>query len=282
MDVRPLSPDFGAEITGVDVAGPLSDAGVQAITAASRRYAVIVFRGQKLDDDSQLAFAKRFGEVELVISSHRARRLSRPELVDVSNLDEHGRVRVGNDRLRMLNLGNRLWHTDSSFKRVRGALSMLYAHAVPPQGGDTEFADLRAAYDALPQDMKSELEDLIAEHSVIHSRTQMGFTDFTPEEQIEFAPVQHPVVGTLPWSGRKTLYLASHASYILGRAVPESRLLLQELIEHGTQRAFVMTHTWKVGDLVIWDNRCTMHRGRTFDESHPRDLRRVTTADLPA
>jgi alpha-ketoglutarate-dependent 2,4-dichlorophenoxyacetate dioxygenase len=176
-------------------------------------------------------------------------------------------------------LANRLWHTDASFRAVPGALSMLYAHVVPAEGGDTEFADLRAAWDALPEAMQEMIEPLVAEHSIFHSRALIGFTDFTDEERAAMPPVPQRLVRRHPGSGRKMLYLASHASHIIGWPVPDGMLLLRELIEHATQPEFVYRHAWRQGDLVIWDNRCTMHRGRAYDETQPRDLRRITTQD---
>jgi alpha-ketoglutarate-dependent 2,4-dichlorophenoxyacetate dioxygenase len=182
----------------------------------------------------------------------------------------------------MVNLGNRLWHTDSSFKQARGALSMLYAHAVPPDGGETEFGDCRAAYDRLPRPMQQQIERLEAEHSLMHSRAVLGFTDFSPEERAALPPAVHPLVSVNPRTGRKSVYVASHASHIVGMQVAEGRLLIADLIEAATRPDLVYRHAWRVGDLVVWDNRCTMHRGMAFDESYPRDLRRVTTSDVGA
>jgi alpha-ketoglutarate-dependent 2,4-dichlorophenoxyacetate dioxygenase len=278
--VRQLHPLFVGEVSGVDLAAPLPDPTIDAIRAAIDRYAVLVFHDQRLDDDAQLAFARRFGEIEPPQTHRGPRRLKHAEFADISNLDPENRLRAPDDRRRMNALGNRLWHTDASFRRVPGALSMLYAHVVPPEGGETEFADLRAAYDALPAAMKARLEDLVAEHSIFHSRAQIGFTDFSPEERAAMPPVPQRLVRVHPGSKRKTLYLASHASHVIGWPVPDGRLLLRDLIEFATQREFVHRHAWRVGDLVVWDNRCTMHRGRPYeDDRYPRDLRRVTTQD---
>jgi alpha-ketoglutarate-dependent 2,4-dichlorophenoxyacetate dioxygenase len=282
MQIKQLHPLFVGEVSGVDLSKPLSAETAAEIRAAIDRYAVLVFHDQRLDDDTQLAFAHDFGQIEPPQTYSGKRRL-RPEFADVSNLDPDNRPRAQGDRRRMNSLGNMLWHTDASFRHVPGALSMLYAHAVPAPGpkgdGETEFADLRAAYDALSPAMKEMIEPLVAEHSIFHSRAQIGFTDFTEEERGTMPPVPQRLVRVHPGSGRKTLYLASHASHIIGWPIPDGMLLLRELIEHATQPEFVHSHKWRVGDLVIWDNRCTMHRGRRYDEAQPRDLRRITTQD---
>jgi alpha-ketoglutarate-dependent 2,4-dichlorophenoxyacetate dioxygenase len=281
--IRQLHPLFVAEVSGIDLSRPLSEETIGEIRAAIGRYAVLVFRDQQLGDHTQLDFARRFGQIEPPQTYSGARRLKHPEFADVSNLDAEGRPRAAADRRRMNGLGNRLWHTDASFRRVPGALSMLYAHQVPapsPKGdGETEFADLRAAYDALPATTKEMIEPLIAEHSIFHSRALIGFTDFTDEERAAMPPVPQRLVRRHSGSDRKTLYLASHASHIVGWPVPDGMLLIRELIEHATQPEFTWLHCWRKGDLVIWDNRCTMHRGRRFDETQPRDLRRLTTQD---
>jgi alpha-ketoglutarate-dependent 2,4-dichlorophenoxyacetate dioxygenase len=281
--VEQLHPLFVGEASGVDISRPLDAAAAAALQEAIDRYAVLVIRGQALNDDQQIRFAQHFGEPERYVLSYRKNiklRLEKAEMVDVSNLDAAtARPLKGDARHRMVNLGNRLWHTDSSFRLPCGALSMLYAHAVPPAGGETEFADMRAAYDALPDAKRREIEGLEAEHSLMHSRAVLGFTDFSPEERAALPPVRQPMARTHPRTGRRALYLAAHASHVVGMPVAEGRLLLMELTEHAAQRAFVYRHVWRVGDLVIWDNRCTMHRGMPFDEAFARDLRRVTTKD---
>jgi len=258
---------------------------LSTLTDAIDRYAVLVLPGQQLDDERQMAFARNFGELELPRSGRAdvARRL-RPEMADISNLDEQGRLRGRDDPRRFDQLGNRLWHTDGSFRRVPAMLSMLYAHQVPgpsPLGdSDTEFADLRAAYDALPDATKTEIDPLVALHDIAWSRAQLGFTDLLFGEKNVLPAVPQRVVRTHPGSSRKTLYIAAHASEIVGWPLPDGRLLLRELIEHATRREFVYRHPWRQGDLVIWDNLCTMHRGRHFDETRVRDLRRVTVRDI--
>lgn len=280
IDIRQLHPLFVAELAGIDASRPLDAAAVHAISDAIDRYAVLVLPEQHLDDERQLAFAKHFGEIEAPRSARaETKQRLRPEISDISNLDENHRLRAVDDPRRFDQLGNRLWHTDGSFRRVPAALSMLYAHQVPTRGGDTEFADLRAAWDVLPDELKSEVEDLVAIHDISYSRSQIGFTELLFGEGRVLPPVPQKLVRRHPGSGRRTLYLAAHASHILDRPIPEGRLLLRDLIEFATQREFVYRHCWRRGDLVIWDNRCTMHRGRRFDESQARDLRRVTTRD---
>ena len=284
ITVKPVTPDFVAEISGLDLAQPLKPADRDAIEAAINRYAIVVFHDQKLSDDQQIDFARHFGPIHS--SAQRARhtsikhRLPSTEIADISNLDGDCNVLAPDSKRRLDWLANRLWHTDASFRAVPGALSMLYAHVVPDEGGDTEFADLRAAYDALPQKTKDQIEPLIAEHSIWHSRGQLAVTRYTEEELKSLPPVPQRVVRRHPGSGRKTLYVASHASHIIGMPIADGRLLLLDLIEHATQRQFVHSHPWKQGDLVIWDNRCTMHRARPFDTTKVRDLRRVTTRDV--
>ncbi len=285
LSVRQLHPLFAGEVSGVEVGRPIDAETLAALNAAIDRYAVLVLPGQDLDDERQMAFARNFGELELPRSgAAKVKRRLRPEIADISNLDEADQVRGRDDPRRFDQLGNRLWHTDGSFRRIPAALSMLYAHRVPgpsPRGnGETEFADMRAAYDALSEQQKVDIADLVALHDISWSRGQLGFNDLLFGEKNVLPPVPQRVVRTHSGSGRKVLYVAAHASEIVGWPVPEGRLLLRELIEHATQREFVYRHEWRVGDLVIWDNRATMHRGRNFDENRVRDLRRATTRDV--
>ena len=284
ITVKPVTPDFVAEISGLDLARPLKPADRDAIESAINRYAIVVFHDQKLTDDRQIDFARYFGPIAAPAQEARhtgiKHRIASNDIADISNLDGDGNVLEADSKRRLDWLANRLWHTDASFRAIPGALSMLYAHVVPDEGGETEFADLRAAYDALPQKTRDRIEPMIAEHSIWHSRGQLAVTMYTQEEFASLPPVPQRVVRRHPGSGRKTLYLAAHASHIVGLPIADGRLLLMDLIEHATQREFVHSHTWKRGDLVIWDNRCTMHRARPFDTTKVRDLRRVTTRDL--
>ncbi len=255
------------------------------IRAGMDEHAVLVFHDQPFTDEEQLAFAQRLdGELHTRTGSRAIgkSRLGNEALADISNLGEAGEILDTGDRRRMYSLGNRLWHTDASFVDPPGRYSMLHAKIIPPAGADTEYADTRAAYDALPASMKARLEGLHCHHSIAYSRQTLGF-EFSESEQDQLKGAVHPLVRTLPRSGRRALYVASHASRIVEWPVPEGRLLLRDLIEHATRPEFVYRHVWRVGDLVIWDNRATMHRATPFDDAtHRRELRRVTTLDLPA
>jgi alpha-ketoglutarate-dependent 2,4-dichlorophenoxyacetate dioxygenase len=282
MQVTPIGQDFVAEVAGLDLRRPLTAGQVAAVDAAVDRFAVLVFRDQDLDDDQQMAFGAALGPLEQEPATVDAekRRLRHAQMNDISNLDEQGRLLAADDRRRMFNLGNRLWHSDSSFKRVPAKYSMLHARSVPPAGGNTEFADMRAAWDALPAAEQDSLREMVAEHSLIFSRAMLGFGEFTPEERLKFAPVPQRLVRRHPGSGRLSLYLSSHIGRIRGLPVPEALALIRDLTEHATQRAFVHAHHWRPRDLVLWDNRCTMHRARPFEDTrYPRDMRRVTLMD---
>jgi len=286
LDITPLHPHIGAEIGGVDVSRPLDAATLAALWQAIDRHAVLVFRDQQITDEQLRDFAARFGDLEIGRSAARGgrRRLQFPEIGDISNLDEAGHLRARDDKRRLDSLGNRLWHTDASYMPVPVVLGMLFAVTVPPASpfgaGETEFADMRAAYDALSEAQQAALDGLVVLHDVFWSRGQIGFTEFPPGEREQYPPSPQRLVRRHPGSGRKALYLSAHASHIVGWPVPEGRLLLNDLNEHATRREFVYSHRWRQGDLVIWDNRDTMHRGRPHDESYPRDLRRATTLDV--
>ena len=284
-EVTQLHPMFVGELRGVDVRS-LDDSGIDEIRALMDRYAVLVVREQAFADHEQVAFARRLGGGEIVTKIGRsivdhAPRLSEPGLTDISNLNEKQQIIDRADRRRMYSLGNRLWHTDSSFQNPIARYSMLSAKEVPSKGGETEYADMRAAYDALPDELKAQIADLRAFHSIIYSRSTIGFTEFSDAERAQFPGAEHPLVRTHPASGRKSVYVASHAERIIGWPVPDGRLLLRELMTLATLPQFVYRHQWRVGDFVIWDNRCTIHRGLPFDETNERrDLRRVTTVDV--
>ena len=281
LTVTPLSPSFVAEIGGIDLRQSLDQDTVAALSGAIDTFGVLVFHGQRITDEQQQAFSRNFGDLETTVRAYRKDFVPRLDvhMADISNLDEQNRILPKNDRRRLNALGNRLWHSDSSFKRVPARFSLLSARAVPDQGGETQFADMRAAWDALPDSMKRRVEGMICEHTQIFSRGRIGFTDWAPEELEKMAPVPQVLVRTHPGSGRESLYLSSHAGRIQGMEEPEARLLLMDLNEHATQPRFVHTHIWRAGDLVMWDNRCTMHRAREYDETKVRDLHRTTVSD---
>lgn len=282
MTFEPLHPLFAAEARGIDCAADLSAAQVREIVAAMDRYAVLVFPAQKLDEDRQLAFAERFGPLEVGFRKVRRgqpHRFARDELADISNVDASGKVAPRDHAKIVSNIANQLWHSDSSFQKPAARYSMLHAVVVPAKGGDTEFCDLRAAYDALPEDTKREIEPLSAQHFALHSRFLLGDSGYTEEQRATFPPVDWPLVRTHPGSGRKLLWVGAHATHVPGMTLPEGRMLLMDLLEHATQREFVHRHRWRVGDLVMWDNRCVLHRGRRFDLSERREMRRSTTED---
>jgi len=283
MVVSPVNEDFAAEIGDVDLSKPLSDADGAAITAAFDRYSVLVFPDQNFSTDEHLDFARHFGPLETTIHAVRgdAKLRVRAEIADVSNLDAGNEIWGKESRKRMFEMGNRMWHTDSSFRRVPAKASLLYARSIPPVGGHTEFADMRAAYDALPEEMKQRLRGLVAEHAIMYSRRKLGFNDFSDEENQTLPPVPQALVRRHAGSGRMGLYLASHAGRIFGMTEEESEALLKQLIDHATQRQFVYTHRWRLHDLVMWDNRCTMHRGKGYDDLRwPRDMQRATVSDV--
>ena len=283
--IRQLHPHFVGEVSGVDLRRPLTPEQAREIEAGMDTYAVLVFHNQDISDQQQLAFALNFGERE----NARGGNIVKPQdsrlstgLNDVSNLGKDGKPLPRDHRAHLFNLGNCLWHSDSSFRPIPAKFSLLSARVVNPKGGNTEFADMRAAYDALDDDTKAEIEDMVCEHSLMYSRGSLGFLDYSDEEKEMFKPVLQRLVRTHPAHGRKSLYLSSHAGSVRGMSVPEGRLLLRDLTEHATQPQFVYVHRWTVHDLVMWDNRQTVHRVRRYDQSQPRDMRRATIAgDTP-
>jgi len=285
MPIRlyPVTPEFASEAGEIDLSAPLPPGDLAAVRQAFLRYAVLVFPAQRLSGDDHLRFARHFGKLETNVLAALGEKLRvREEIADVANMDAAGRVWDKDSRLRLFQMGNRLWHTDSSFKAPTAYASMLYARSIPPIGGHTEFADLRAAYAALPVSMKHRIDGLVAHHSLMYSRAKLGFTELSEAERKSFAPVRRPLVRTLPETGQKTLYIASHIGCVEGMPDDEAADLLRQLTAHATQRQFVYTHRWRVGDLVMWDNRCTMHRGTEFEDTrYPRDMQRATTCDAP-
>ncbi len=283
MNIDPIDPNgrpfFAGRVTGIDITKPLTPEQAAAIDKGMDQFGVLVFHDQKFDDESQIAFSRNFGTLEEAtgdLNWGEKRRIASPLINDISNLDDENNVMAADNRRRLFSLGNRLWHSDSSFKTVPAKYSLLSARIIPSAGGNTEFADMRAAYDTLDEDMKARIADLACEHSQLYSRGVLGFDDFTEQDRIRFKPVLQRLVRTHPSTGRKSLFLASHAGAIVGWPVPEARALLRDLAEHATQRKFVYAHEWKQWDLVIWDNRATMHRARPFDAKEVRDMHRTT------
>src|SRR3954451_22241442 len=288
MDIKPIDPVnrpfFAGVASGLDLRKALTPEEVKAVHAGMDEFGVLVFHDQPIDDEQQLVFSKSLGPLEQAtgdIAAPQDRRVSM-DLNDISNLDKNNNVLARDDRRRLFGLGNMLWHSDSSFKPTPAKYSLLSARIIPAQGGNTEFADMRAAYDTLDDETKALVQDLVCEHSQIYSRGVLGFTEFTDEERQKNAPVQQRLVRRHPVTGRKSLFLSSHAGAIVGWPVPEARALLRDLTEHATQPRFVHVHEWRRWDLVIWDNRATMHRVRRFDETQVRDMRRTALAgDAP-
>jgi len=279
ITMRQVGPCFAAEVEGLDLRKPLTPDEVVAVHDGMNRYAVLVFHDQRITDEEQLTFTRSLGDIEHSIGTS-LRPLTDARLpttfADVSNLDKDHKVFARDDRPRLFGLGNRLWHSDSSFKVVPAKYSLLSARSIPSKGGNTEYADMRAGYDALDEETKAEVEGLVCEHSQIFSRSILGFTDFSDEERERFKPVRQCLVRTHPVTKRRSLYLSSHAGGIVSWPVPEARSFLRDLVEHATQRQYVYAHKWSVGDLVMWDNRQTMHRARPFPANEPRDMRRTT------
>lgn len=280
--ITQLTPHFAGRMEGLDLSRPLSPDSIAQIRAGMDRHAVLVFPGQSLTDEQQLAFGTQFGEVEdtPTLVDQERRRLANAHINDISNIGADGKILPADDRRRMYNLGNLLWHSDSSFKATPALYSMLIAKQIPPSHGETEFVDTRVAWDHLPDDLKTLAKDLVCDHSLIFSRAQLGFDAFSEEEAKRCEPVPQRLVRRHPGSDRLALYLSAHIGRIHGWQVPEALALIRELTEFATQRAFVYQHRWTVGDLVMWDNRCTMHRGLRYDDKrYPRDMRRVTLSD---
>jgi alpha-ketoglutarate-dependent 2,4-dichlorophenoxyacetate dioxygenase len=279
--IRALTPGFVGEVSGVDITKPLSREQAAALEAGMDQYGVLVYHDQRFTDDEQKVFSQNFGPLEHTeggnVTQAADRRLD-PHMADVSNLGADHKPLAREDRRRLFNLGNQLWHSDSSFRAIPAKFSLLSARTVVSRGGNTEFADMRAAYDALDAATKAEVEDLVCEHSLLYSRGTLGFTELSEAEKLTFKPVRQRLVRVHPVTGRKSLYLSSHIGTIIGWPMPEARAFIRDLTEHATQSQFTYAHRWQQYDLVMWDNRVTMHRVRRFDESQVRDMRRTTVA----
>jgi alpha-ketoglutarate-dependent 2,4-dichlorophenoxyacetate dioxygenase len=280
--IEQIHPVFVGEVSGVDLTRPLDQDEVAAIASGMDTYAVLVFRGQDITDDQQIAFTRNFGELENYNTAGHIRKRTESRLgagiSDFSNLTKDGKIMSAEDRVWFFKLGDRLWHSDSSFRPIPAKYSLLSGRVIPSWGANTDFADMRAAYDALDDRTKAEIEDLITEHSLTYSRAAIGFTDLTEDERAAFRPVRQRLVRTHKPTGRKSLFLSSHAGAIVGWTIPEAQMFLRDLTEHATQREFVYSHSWRPHDVVMWDNRMTMHRARRFDRNEVRDVRRTTLA----
>lgn len=281
ISIRQVHPTFVGEVSGVDITKPLTRDEVDAIEAGMHEYSVLVFHGQPLTDEQQVEFTRNFGELEVTLAGQLAkpeeRRFQQLELGDISNLDAGEKLRARDDSRRMYALANRLWHSDASFRAVGAGYTLLHARVIPSKGGNTEFADMRAAYEALSPEEKAEVDGLVCEHSIVFSREQIGLEVKSDQHSDKLKPVPHKLVLTDEVNGRKSLYLSSHIGSIIGWPVPEARAFIRDLAEHATQRQFVYAHEWRVGDMVMWDNRTVMHRARAFrDLKEKRDLRRTS------
>jgi alpha-ketoglutarate-dependent 2,4-dichlorophenoxyacetate dioxygenase len=279
LNLNVLHPELAVEVGGIDLREPLSADNLAELQAAIARYPVLVFHDQPITADQHAAFTRAFGPIDagLVKASTRKPRLDNTDVIDLANIDHDGNVLPADNARNVSLLANQLWHSDSSFKKPRAKYSILCGVDLQAEGGDTEFADQRAAYDALPEKTKTRIESLVAEHWAFHSRNMLGGADFTPEGMASLPPVDWPIVDTIPESGRKTLFIGVHTRAIHGMATAEARLLLMDLLEHGTQREFVYKHEWRTHDILMWDNRCTLHRGRPYELNKLRELRRCTT-----
>jgi alpha-ketoglutarate-dependent 2,4-dichlorophenoxyacetate dioxygenase len=279
--VTRLTPVFAARVDGVDITRALDASAWERVRAAFEEHSVLVFRGQALDDERQVAFSRRFGSLEVTRSMNPA---AGTPFARQSNLDiKTGDVIPAGDRRMVYQLANMLWHSDSSFKPVPSLCSLLSARIVPPEGGATEFASMRAAYAALTDEMKRHVAALIVVHDFAWSRDQVQPGFFTERERAEYPPVRHPLVRANPANGRCALFMGAHASHIEGMSVAEGRALLKELLDHATQPAFVYRHDWREGDLVVWDNRSVLHRATPYDSlRHKRLMQRTTISGDPA
>jgi len=279
ISITPLHPVFAAEVRGVDLTQPVDDAAFAETEAAFHRYGVLVFPDQPVTDAQQVDFSALFGPVITATQYHRDQPERRvpDNISDISNIGPDGELMAPDDERRMHHKANELWHTDGTFKHVPARCSLLSAREIPKADGNTEFADMRAAYDALPEDRKREIDDLVVEHSIFHSREKIGFSGYTEAARAGLPPVNQVLVRTHPATGRKALYLASHITHVIGWPEEKGRRLIDHLTEHATQPDFVYRHRWRPHDLVLWDNRCTMHRARPYDDLRERRVMHRTT-----
>jgi alpha-ketoglutarate-dependent 2,4-dichlorophenoxyacetate dioxygenase len=275
-----VHPCLGAEVVGVDLARPLADDAFARIAAAFDEHSVLVFRGQHLTDEQQMAFSARFGPLETTVRTMGNEDRLGAHIVDLSNTDEHGRPMPWTDRRMLYHSGNQLWHSDSSFKPVPAHSSALSARVIPPEGGETEFASMRVAYEALPDDLRRQVDGKVVVHSFGFSRSLID-PGIGTEVGREYPPVRHALVRANPANGRKAVYVGSHAWFVEGMSIDDSRILIARLLEITTRPDRVYRHTWSVGDLVMWDNRCVLHRGRPWDSArYQRVMHRTTVAGV--
>lgn len=282
FETRPLNGPFGVEITGgLDVLKPLTAQEVTGIDRLMDENTIVLIRDQPMSVEQQVAFTRQFGPLDSGFKKVVAKnaRVEDMAVGDISNLNSEGKPAARTDKRILNNIANQMWHSDSSFQKPAAKYSMLHSVRNPSWGGQTEFADLRAAYDALPERTKTMLEGLQAEHYALHSRFLLGDDSYTAEQKALISPVWWPIVRTNPQTGRKHLFIGVHTRQVSGLTVPEGRMLLLDLLEHATQPIFVHRHEWQTGDTLIWDNRASLHRGRAFDLDEPRELRRTTTLD---
>lgn len=274
-----LKPGFVAQVGGVDLREQLAPEDLAALREALRTYAVLVFRAQPISEDQHAGFARQFGPIDagLLLASKRKPRLANPDVIDLANVDEHGNVLATDNRRNVSLIANQLWHSDSSFKRPPSKYSILCGIDLPEEGGETEFADQRAAYDALAEETKARIAPLQAEHWAFHSRDMLGGADFDAEGKAALPPVKWPIVHTVPGMERKSLFIGVHTRGIDGMATAPARMLLWDLLEHATQREFIYRHVWRNHDILMWDNQCTLHRGRPYELTAKRELRRCST-----
>jgi alpha-ketoglutarate-dependent 2,4-dichlorophenoxyacetate dioxygenase len=283
LRLQALHPLFAAQASGLDLTQALSAQDVKDINAAMNHYAVLVWRDQPMSPAQQIALSESFGPLDIGLKRvfKRKERLDDERLIDISNVDLNGELHRRDSPKNLSSFANQLWHSDSSFMSPKAAYSMLHALVIPSEGGNTEFCDLRAAYDALPLDLKEEIQDLSAEHYALHTRLLLGDNAYTDEQKKAIEPAVWPLVSVHPGSKRQVLFVGVHAHKIMGWPIAEARIFLSDLLEHATQRSFVYAHQWQVGDLVMWDNRSTLHRGRRYDLNQRRELRRTTFNDVP-